>query len=314
MAQLDFSPTEWERAGHCFNWNGHRIFYMDSATTTAPGLVQPNSDTRPVLVLVHGFPTSSWDWQAIWRPLSQSFRLVAMDLLGFGFSDKPAGFDYRLEGQADVVDALMAHLNIGAAYAVVHDYGVSIGQELLHRQRHQPGRIWRVQGMIFLNGGLFPETHRPRFIQRLLASPIGWLVAQLGSEARFRASFSAVFGAGTQPSESELQAFWQLIARQNGHRIFHRLIRYMDDRKRRSEDWRAALRNSDVPIRLINGPDDPVSGAHMVARYREVVGAVDCVSLPGIGHYPHCEAPHAVVQAILDWPFLRMAATSSVAV
>lgn len=288
-------PADWLAAGKEYTWRGHRIFYRD-----APASANPFAQS-PTLVLIHGFPTSSWDWQAIWPDLSKCGRVVALDLLGFGFSDKPADFDYRIEQQTDLVNDWLMWLGIADAHVIVHDYGVSIGQELLHRQRLGQLGDWRINSMLFLNGGLFPETHRARFIQKLLASPMGWLIARIGNERMFRRSFSAVFGPNTQPSDAELSAFWQLISRQQGHHRFHQLIGYMADRRRRREDWVEALRQSPVPIRLVNGLEDPVSGAHLVARYREVVGAVDCVELPGIGHYPQCEAPAAVAQAIAQW-------------
>jgi pimeloyl-ACP methyl ester carboxylesterase len=61
------------------------------------------------------------------------------------------------------------------------------------------------------------------------------------------------------------------------------------------------MQTTRVPLRLVNGPDDPVSGAHMVARYRELIPAPDTVSLPGIGHYPQVEAPSAVLDAFLQF-------------
>ena len=48
-----------------------------------------NDEDKPWLLLIHGYPTSSWDWTALWRPLSLSFRLAAVDMIGFGLSDKP---------------------------------------------------------------------------------------------------------------------------------------------------------------------------------------------------------------------------------
>ena len=50
---------------------------------------------------------------------------------------------------------------------------------------------------------------------------------------------------------------------------------------------------------MIDGAADPISGAHMVARYREVVGHGTVVELPGIGHYPQMEAPEAVLEHYL---------------
>jgi pimeloyl-ACP methyl ester carboxylesterase len=220
-----------------------------------------------------------------------------MDLLGFGFSDKPTDINYSIHLQTDVVQAIVQACGVREATLLVHDYGVSVGQELL--ARHQEHNAFNMKGICFLNGGLFPETHKARFIQKLLNSPLGFLVAKLGNESKFRASFSAVFGANTRPNEEELQAYWGLVSAQNGHRIFHRLIRYIEDRKQHRARWVAALQNAEIPIRLINGLDDPVSGAHMLERYRALVGSGDIVELKGIGHYPQCESPAAVASAFI---------------
>lgn len=313
MSSVLITPAAWEKAGFYLDWHGHQVFCRDSLADPADGRSAKRDDGRddpPTIVLIHGFPTSSWDFQAIWPALNHRYRVVAMDMLGFGFSDKPADFNYTLEQQTDLVDDVLLQLGVKRAITVVHDYGVSIGQEILHRQiRDAAGRPWMSQGMLFLNGGLFPETHRARFIQKLLHSPIGWLIAQLGNEKAFCRSFAAVFADQTQPSAEELRHFWQLVSHKNGHRNFHRLIRYIADRRRRRDDWVQALQQSPVPLRLINGLDDPVSGAHMVARYRELIAQVDCVELPGIGHYPQCESPRAVEQGILEWADGLMAAS-----
>ena len=71
----------------------------------------------------------------------------------------------------------------------------------------------------------------------------------------------------------------------------------MEERRRFRERWVGALIEARVPIRVIDGAADPVSGAHMVARYKELVPNVDALLLPNIGHYPQLEAPHCVVDA-----------------
>jgi pimeloyl-ACP methyl ester carboxylesterase len=80
-----------------------------------------------------------------------------------------------------------------------------------------------------------------------------------------------------------------------------KLIRYMVERRQFRERWVGALQNSNIPLRLIDGLDDPVSGAHMVARYRELIADADVVELEGIGHYPQLEAPEQVLRAFLSW-------------
>lgn len=93
----------------------------------------------PVIVLIHGFPTASWDWWKIWHKLRANYRLIAMDMLGFGFSDKPAGHPYSIMEQADIVEALVRDKQLQQFHVLAHDYGDSVAQELLARQTGLPG-------------------------------------------------------------------------------------------------------------------------------------------------------------------------------
>ena len=93
-----------------------------------------------------------------------------------------------------------------------------------------------------------------------------------------------------------MQTFWQLINTNNGKHIFHNLITYMRDRVQHRERWVSAMQNSPIALGVINGSVDPVSGAHMVVRYRELNCRLDYVAeLPLIGHYPQVEAPEEVL-------------------
>lgn len=253
---------------------------------------------RPLL-LIHGFPTCSYDWSRIWPGLVESgFNPIALDMLGFGLSDKPAQHRYDLMQQADLHVQLMQALEIEACDVLAHDYGVSIAQELLARQNR--GRLdFRINSISFLNGGLFPDQHRARFIQRLLNSPLGPVLSQLLTRDRFAKSFSSVFGAETQPDIAELDAFWTLLCEHEGHRIGHLLIRYIEDRKQHAQRWSQSLIEAgDTRLRLINGLQDPVSGAHLAAAYEQRVPDADIVRLAGAGHYPQWETPDAVLAAL----------------
>jgi pimeloyl-ACP methyl ester carboxylesterase len=141
-------------------------------------------------------------------------------------------------------------------------------------------------------------------IQKLLLSRLGPLINQLTTKRTFDKSFSAVFGPDTKPSSAQLESFWNLINYNGGRHCFHNLISYMSDRKKHRQRWVRALQDSRAPIGLINGSIDPVSGAHMVSRYREVVSRDHfTVELPRVGHYPQVEAPAEVAHAYFD--FLR---------
>ncbi|WP_206212190.1 alpha/beta hydrolase [Wenzhouxiangella sp. XN79A] len=274
----------WRDAGRVEPILGHALFFRD------------HGEGVPVLLL-HGFPTASWDWSWLWRDLVADHRLIAPDLLGFGFSAKPAGHDYSIADQADRLEDLLERLGVVHFHVLAHDYGDTVAQELLAR-RNQGTGAWGLLSVCFLNGGLFPESHRPRLIQRLLCGPLGPLLARTMSRKRFAKSFSAVFGPQSQPSEAELDAFWALIDANDGRRVVPALLGYMRERRQNRARWTGALQAAKVPIGLVNGVLDPVSGRHLVDRYREVVGNDGFIEeLADVGHYPQVEAPDAVASA-----------------
>lgn len=285
------SLEAWRAAGDEQRVLGRRLFVMDSA---------PGDTTRTAALLVHGFPTAGWDWHAIWGPLAARYRLVAPDLLGFGFSEKPAGHDYTIHEQADLMEALADALGLARYHVLAHDYGDTVAQEMLARQNARAaGPEWR--SLCLLNGGLFPETHRARFAQKLLQGPLGGIATRALRRGTLDRNMRAIFGPDTQPGRELLDGFWRLMIHDGGKRNMHRLMQYIRDRRVHRERWLAALREARVPVRLINGSVDPVSGAHMVARYRELVGDGDIVALDRIGHYPQVEAPQAVAEHFLSF-------------
>ncbi|MFI8479921.1 alpha/beta fold hydrolase [Pseudomonas sp. NPDC078700] len=296
MALPGIGLEQWRSESQGFNFKGHEVRYWTAG-----------SDDAPALILIHGFPTASWDWHYLWRPLAEHYRLIACDMLGFGYSAKPAGHPYSLLEQADLQQALLAHLGVsGDVHVLAHDYGDSVAQELL--ARHHEGRF-NLASCVFLNGGLFPETHHPVLLQKLLLSPLGPFISRLFSRKKLEASFAKIFGPATLPNAAELDDFWTLISYNNGPAIMHRLIRYMPERRQQRERWVAAMQATQVPMRIIDGAVDPISGRHMVERYRELITPADTVILEGIGHYPQTEAPEAVLTHYLAF---RQASTAAV--
>nr|WP_241197884.1 alpha/beta hydrolase [Pseudomonas oleovorans] len=279
---------DWRAQSQAFHFRGHTIRYWTAGDTQA----QP-------LLLIHGFPSASWDWHRLWAPLAERYRLIACDMLGFGYSAKPRGHAYSLLEQADLQQALLAHIGEQrAVHVLAHDYGDSVAQELI--ARHQEGRL-QLASCVFLNGGLFPETHHPVRVQKLLLGPLGPLLGRLFSRRKLAQSFARIFGPHTQASEAELDALWQLVAYNNGPAVMHRLIRYMPERRQQRQRWVAAMQATTLPMRVIDGAFDPISGAHMVARYRELIADADTVLLDGIGHYPQLEAPAEVLEHYLQF-------------
>jgi len=272
---------EWISGGETRRLLGHRVFVRTAVT---PGL--------PPLLLIHGYPTASYDWSRVWRRLAARHSVYALDLLGFGLSEKPRHVDYPIALQADLCVALLDDYGVTDVHVLAHDYGDTVAQELLARERD--GRL-RLASTVFLNGGLFPETHRARPVQKFLATPVlGPLLAHSMSYGKFEATMLSISRAAP-PTREELQDLWVLLERDGGRQALARLINYMEQRRRNRARWVGALVESTVPRRLICGAVDPVSGRHLAERYRELVPDPDVVVLEGVGHYPQLEAHNRVV-------------------
>jgi pimeloyl-ACP methyl ester carboxylesterase len=272
----------WRNAGDYFEWRGQRVFFR------VKGSGEP-------LLLIHGFPTSSWDWAGVWPELVKRYRVMTLDMIGFGFSAKPRDWNYSLTVQADLFDALLEREKVATYRMVAHDMGDSVAQELLARRDEKKKLI----AACVLNGGLFPEAHHPVIAQKLLASPIGPVFARLTSYRLFARSMRKIWGR-TPPSDEEIRAMWGLVNENDGMRVMPQLIGYIAERKRNRERWVGAIVDPPCPVRLINGPLDPVAGADTIARYRELVPNANVVVLDGVGHYPQVEAPEKVLAAVLE--------------
>ncbi len=288
---MSIAIEDWRARADYFDFEGNRIAYWTGGSA--------GSGAKPLL-MVHGFPTASWDWAPVWERMGEKRSLIAADMIGFGLSDKPRD-GYSIHRQTDMQLALLEHLGVERFDALVHDYGVSVGQELLARQDECSGAAG-LGKIVFLNGGIFPDQHRPRPIQRLGVSPLGFLVSKMLSREGFGTSFSAIFGPDTKPTKRELDEFWSLIAAQDGNRIFHKLLHYIGDRREHEERWVGVLKKVQDRIGLINGAKDPVSGEHAFNRWVEFLPDAEAYLLPDIGHYPQVEAPGEVASIALEWP------------
>ncbi len=288
----------WRREAREYRHRGHAISYRVAGE-------------GPWLVAIHGFPSASWDWHPVWPELTRRFRVVAADMIGFGWSDKPRRYAYSILDQASLHEGLLRELGLTRVHVLAHDYGDTVAQELLarHEERWARGEAGlTIDSICFLNGGLFPESHRPRPIQKVLASPLGPLVGLVTQKRALARGMKAIFGPDTPPSRELIDELWALLRHADGHRVLHHLIGYMRERRRYRERWVGALLRTKVPLRLIDGSKDPVSGARLAARYRELVPGADVVELPNVGHYPQVEDPAAVLRAFVAFHDRRAAA------
>ena len=250
----------------------------------------------PIVLLLHGFPTWSFDYAEVANDLASDHDVITLDFLGYGASEKPNPYNYSVAESADVVEDLAAHLQLDSVGLVIHDYGGIVGQELLDRA--STGKLpFTISSLVVLNFGIVYSAYRPTRLQKLLILPtVGKLLAGRITANRFRSLLDGV--RGSKLTDAEFDDLWYGVSRNDGHKLAHLHIRYNAERAAHHRRWEKAFANWDGPLHLVWGLDDPVSGRHVLDKAITVLPHAEVTELHGVGHYPQSEAPQAVAAAV----------------
>jgi pimeloyl-ACP methyl ester carboxylesterase len=296
-ASLPPELLDWESRGRYVRVGAaaHRLYVQSVGAGDAPP-----ADT---LLLVHGFPESSFSFSRNVEALARRFRrVVLVDLLGFGLSDKPLDHSYSLFEQADLALEAWRQLGVAGGHVLGHDMGDSVVTELLARQGRDLLPGWFGGGfptVTFTDGSMVMELARLRMSQTLLRSPLGRF---LGSRGRYGIFAQQVRSAsGGKLAERDIELMWAALRHNDGQRVQHRIIRYLDERVRfQNTRWLPALTATDVPVHLCWGALDRVSppaiAEHLKAR---VCPSARVTLLPRAGHFCQQEDPESWNEAVL---------------
>ena len=246
-----YSPLaeEWYRAGEYFEW---------TSTT-------PNNDGRrvnvfyrtfgdranPALVILHGYPTSSFDFREMIPFLEEDYFVAVLDFPGFGFSDKPQdGYSYMLEDDAKLVDHFVREVvGLSRFHLLTHDRGGSVGFAFLGNYLAREERAYEITYHFISNGGLFlplANLSQGQYdIQHAVRGP------ELIREQQARPRVTE--GTPRQVAYGDIQAFNDGI----GARLY--VGKYLLERTANEYRWLDTLRESPIPTALIWGLQDTVN-------------------------------------------------------
>lgn len=280
----------WLAGGQFFNDRGRQIFFR-------------REGRGPTLLVIHGFPTSSYDYAEMWPALTARFDVIAVDLLGSGFSDKPFPYDYSVFEQADILERLTTALGVARSHVLAHDYGGTVTQELLARQNEGRSSLC-LESVTFLNGGLFIQSQCLTPVHYLLDSPLGVPAGALTCKPIFECITEGFMGEAGRTGAVDVDGIWAILNYNRGKRVMHGIIQYLDERKQYEGRWTAALADARCPLAYVYGPEDIVSGESIARQFATVVPGAPIVRMPGVEHYPQTEAPAqsaAIFHALHDY-------------
>jgi len=302
LEDLDQELQDWYKRGALVDVLGHKMFTLSEGV---------GSET---IILIHGFPTSSFDYNQVISTLAEEYQVVVFDHLGFGFSDKPVDYTYSLIDQAEQALQLWVELGIESAHIVSHDMGDSVLTEIL--SRYERGVLPDMfnnffKSITFTNGGMRYDMIQFRISQTLLISPFAEIVNKISlrggnSDRVGRAQLSSIWSNTYQDNikkEKDIRQIQMLNKYKGGSAITYKTISYLKDRARFEPRWLKSLSNLELPILLMWGDDDAVSPMIIPESLAEIIDKqhLTVKTVKNTGHFISLEQPEEWARNILDF-------------
>ena len=298
LAEVTAAIAAWESAGERVEVHGHHLW---CARFAAAGPVPLGN---PPLLILHGFPSCSFDWAAALPALRQQRDVVVLDFVGFGLSDKPDQ-RYSLRNYADGVEAVAAHFGLTEVDLLTHDMGDSVGGELLARSLE--GTLgFAIRRRVLTNGSIYIDMAQLTIGQQLLLGLPDAQEHAVGADdgVAFRAGLVGTFAPDTEldaRGDLELDAVVAMSVRGDGLSMLPRTIRYIEDRRAEERRFTGAIETHPSPLGVVWGDLDPVAVHDMAVKLAtEARPGTPLITLDGVGHYPMVEAPDRLATAVLD--------------
>lgn len=298
IAQEDFEfysdmASEWHAAGDYFQWTSTTrnnnnaevdVFYR---TWGDP--------SNPQLLIVHGFPNSTFDFHALIPLLEDDYYIAALDFPGSGFSDKPLnGFSYMLAENAEILDYFVREIVEFDDFAMfTHDRGVSIGLAFLGNYLDNPDPGYNLNYHFLSNSGMFLPLANLTDFQTIILDPVrGPQMIE-----RRRAQPRVTEGDPVDIAYSDIFAF------NDGVSALLHVGKYLLERAENEFDWLDNLPRSHVPVAYLWGLTDTVNPIRIpnyvwltYLNERDVESSMWI--LPTAGHYPQRDEPQQVEHII----------------
>ncbi|OJJ23881.1 hypothetical protein BKI52_05900 [marine bacterium AO1-C] len=284
------SLSDWKAKGKEVSVHGRTLFVIDEG------------NAAETIVVLHGYPTCSYDYYAVLPILTQKYRVVVHDHLGFGLSDKPLDYSYSLLEQAELALGLWQKLGLEKVHLLAHDYGTSVATEIIARadQGYEPVQL---ETITIGNGSMLIEIAKLQAVQKILRSKRwGPLLAKLSSQRLLNRSMKKLWYDKTKYNPQEVEVLWQMMSEHpQWRKTFPVVSRYLLERVKFWHRWIGrGLYQTQRHINILWADKDPVAIVKMGEKLHRNIASNNFKTLPDIGHYPMLEAPEVYANAVLE--------------
>lgn len=284
------SLQDWKARGKKISVYDHTLFVVDEGSS---------SET---IVILHGYPTCSYDYYAVLPILTQKYRVVVHDHLGFGLSEKPLDYSYSLLEQADMAIGLWQQLGLQKVHLLAHDYGTSVATEIIARANRGIEPV-KLETITIGNGSMLIEMAKLQAAQKVLRSKRwGPVLAKLSNQWFFNRSMKKLWYDKAKYNPQEIEVIWEMMNEDpQWRKTFPAVSRYLLERVKFWHRWIGkGLYQTPKHINILWADKDPVAVIKMGETLHKNIPSNSFKTLPNIGHYPMLEQPEAYANAVLE--------------
>ncbi len=283
---LSSAVKAWEKTGKYMMVDGHKVFYHDVGK-------------GPVILLLHGHPSSSNDWNGVVERLKSKARLVSFDHVGWGLSDKPVAFSYSLMQLADITEAVVKKLGITKAHVVSHDISTSVHTELLARNL-EGSLSFELLSSMFTNGSILQWISTEPGAQNLMQNNETLFQGMVGYKKITADGYKKALKAATlnNLSDKELDLKTELLFLHDGAARLAAQSSYMRERYIYADRWVGAMEKTS-PLRIVWSVDDPIANVSIGRELEQRCPQAVYAEKKGMGHFPNAENPEFIAKQIL---------------
>lgn len=278
---------EWSEKGELVAVGNLNVFVIDEG------------ESENTLFVLHGYATSSIDFYKVLPELSKNYRVVLIDLVGFGFSDKPTDFHYSIVDQADIVLELWRILELKNITLLSHNLGTAIALEILTRKQTKFYNI-ALEKLVFLNSTVsFHEEYSAQEGTESLQDFSNRIRLMFTSYSFFNKKMKEFFYDEDIFADEEVKARWVLAHHKNGREVIDFLANYSVESKLLWDRWFTAIEKNKLPSKIIVGKNDTVFKEVEAIYLAKELGNSTLHFIENCGHYPMLEKPQDLVTHIL---------------
>jgi pimeloyl-ACP methyl ester carboxylesterase len=256
--------------------DGVRVHYQEKGSGTP-------------LVLIHGFTSSNYSWKDVFEPLSRTFKVIALDLKGFGFSGKPEG-DYSRRAQAILVMHLLDQLGIDKAWLA----GSSMGGEVaLNVAIANPQRV---AGLVLIDSAGVPVPGSGSLAPRYLLVPVvgrALTALALRSDKLVREGLSKSFYDDRKVTDDRVAAYYLPLQTRDGQRAALRARIQTGQFPVEPE-----LPKITAPTLILWGREDELIPLEAGRKLNSLIKNSRLVIIDNCGHLPQEEMPSRVIEEL----------------